>query len=140
MTNDVHIRECRRYDVPDVLGLWQMAETTASVTDTPDDVRRALDSPATQFLVAEDTGMIVGTVIGSFDGWRGNIYKMAVHPDHRRQGVARALLAGLEGFFDAQDVKRITALVETAHPWAVGFWEAVGYQVHDGMARYYRDR
>ena len=26
------------------------------------------------------------------------------------------------------DVKRITALVEKDHPWAVGFWNSQGYQ------------
>lgn len=140
MTGDVSIRECRRYDVPDVLQLWKEAGATISITDTADDIRGVLKNPAALVLVAEDEGRIIGTVIGSFDGWRGNIYRMAVHPDYQRRGVASGLLANLEGFFDARNVKRITALVESEHPWAVGFWEAAGYQLHDGMARFYRNR
>ena len=134
MTGEVSIRECRTYDVPDVLSLWVEADAVVSKTDTAADVRRALETPAALFLVAEIEGRIIGTVIGSFDGWRGNIYRMAVHPDYRRQGVARSLLEGLEGFFDIQGVKRVTALVESEHPWAVGFWEAAGYQFHKGIA------
>ena len=34
----------------------------------------------------------------------------------------------------------IASLVESEHPWAVGFWEAAGYQFHKGMTRYYRNR
>jgi hypothetical protein len=34
-----------------------------------------------------------------------------------------------------QGAKRITALVETDHPWAMTFWEAVGYQVDDRIVR-----
>lgn len=35
--------------------------------------------------------------------------------------------------------KRITALVEREHPWATGFWEAAGYDLDAGMARYVRN-
>ena len=84
------IRECRLEDIEAVLELWRQAEATPGVTDTADDLRRAVaDGPAV-VLVAEVGGRLVGSVIGTFDGWRGNIYRLAVHPDHRRQGVARA--------------------------------------------------
>ena len=129
------IRACRVEDVEGVLELWRQAEATPGVTDTADDLRRAVtDSPA-HVLVAEVGGRIVGSVIGTFDGWRGNIYRLAVHPDHRRKGVARALVAEVEGMLTRQGAKRITALVEKAHPWAMNFWEAVGYLVDERIVR-----
>lgn len=140
MTSDVVIRECRREEAPDVLRLWREADATVSVTDTADDVMTAIECPAALLLVAVAERRIIGTIIGTFDGWRGNIYRMAVHPGHQRQGVARALLGGLESFFDSRGVKRITALVESGYSWAVGFWEAADYQLHEGMARYFRNR
>jgi ribosomal protein S18 acetylase RimI-like enzyme len=129
------IRACRLEDIPSVLELWRQADATPGLTDTADDLRRAVaDSPA-HVLVAEVGGHVVGSVIGTFDGWRGNIYRLAVHPDHRRRGVARALVAEVEKILARQGARRITALVEKEHPRAMNFWEAVGYGVDERIVR-----
>ncbi|MFT2543482.1 GNAT family N-acetyltransferase, partial [Escherichia coli] len=47
-------------------------------------------------LVVRSEGRIVGTVIAGWDGWRAHLYRLAVHPDHRRQGLARVLLDAAE--------------------------------------------
>jgi ribosomal protein S18 acetylase RimI-like enzyme len=138
-TSALSIRDAQLKDVEAILELWRQAEATPGVTDTAEDLRRAItDSPA-HVLVAEVDGRLVGSVIGTFDGWRGNIYRLAVHPDCRRRGVARALLAEVEKRLSVQGVKRITALVEKAHPQAMGFWEAVGYRVDERIVRRVRN-
>ena len=129
------IRACRLEDIQSVLELWRQADATLGVTDTADALRRAVaDSPA-HVLVAEVGGHAVGSVIGTFDGWRGNIYRLAVHPDHRRQGVTRALVAEVEKVLVEQGARRITALVEKDQPRAMNFWEAVGYRVDERIVR-----
>jgi purine-nucleoside phosphorylase/ribosomal protein S18 acetylase RimI-like enzyme len=132
---ELRIRDCRPEEVEAVLMLWKQAEATVSRTDTATDLGRAItDSPAIVF-VADRAGQIVGSVIGSFDGWRGNIYRLVVHPAHRRQGIARALVAEVERRLTHQGARRMTALMEKDHPWAMGFWQAVGYEVDQRIAR-----
>jgi RimJ/RimL family protein N-acetyltransferase len=129
------IRPCRVEDIQPVLKLWRQADATPGVTDTAEDLGRAMDESPAHVLVADVGGHVVGSVIGSFDGWRGNLYRLAVHPDHRRQGVARALVTEVEKRLAQQGVKRITALVEKDHPGAMNFWEAAGYPVDERIVR-----
>lgn len=42
-------------------------------------------------LLAESEGLIVGTIIGGFDGWWAWIYKVAVHKDYQGHGIASYL-------------------------------------------------
>jgi ribosomal protein S18 acetylase RimI-like enzyme len=126
-------------EVESVLELWRQAEATPSVTDTAEDLRRAIAVSQANVLVAEIGGQIVGSIIGTFDGWRGNIYRLAVQPVYRRRGIARALVAEVEKRLARQGARRITALVEKGHPWATGFWEAVGYRADERMARHVRN-
>ena len=133
------IRACRLEEAEAVLELWRQADATPGVTDTADDLRRAVTESPAHVLLAEVEGRVIGSIIGTFDGWRGNIYRLAVHPDHRRQGVARALVVEIERKLVEQGAKRITALVEKEHPWAMNFWEAVGYRVDERIVRRVRN-
>lgn len=134
--SEFFIRKCVPTDAEAVLTLWRLAEATVSVTDSVEDIRKATAANSTHFLVAETGGQIVGSIIGAFDGWRGNIYRLVVHPQYRRRGLARMLVSEVEKRFAQQGVKRITALVEKDHPWAMAFWQAVGYQLDQRMVRF----
>jgi ribosomal protein S18 acetylase RimI-like enzyme len=73
-------------------------------------------------LVATIDGQIVDSVIGGWDGWRGNIYRLAVAPEHRRQGIARRLLVvEITKELFAKGATRLSALVEQEHQWAMDF-------------------
>ena len=135
----VLIRSCRSDEVDAVLEFWRQAGATPSTTDTAEDLKLAVTANSSCVLVAEQDGRVVGSIIGTFDGWRGNIYRLAVHPANRRRGIARALVAEVESRLAHQGAKRITALVEKDHPWATSFWQAVGYSLDHRIVRHVRN-
>lgn len=132
------IRECRPEEAEALLALWQVAGTSPSVTDTIADIQGTIESSAS-VLVAEMDQRIVGSLIAAFDGWRGNMYRIAVHPDYQRRGIGRALVKEGERWLVKQGAKRITALVEEKYPWAVAFWSSVGYEIEPGILRFFRN-
>ena len=132
------IRECRPEEAEALLALWHAAGTSPSVTDTITDIRGAIESSAS-VLVAEADQHIVGSLIATFDGWRGNMYRIAVRPGYRRRGIGRALVKEGERCLAKLGVKRITALVEEKYPWAIAFWSDVGYEIEPGIVRFFRN-
>jgi ribosomal protein S18 acetylase RimI-like enzyme len=135
MTRTV-IRSGSPEDANVVLELWRRAGSEPSVGEDVDSIRRLLDRDAESLIVAELDGQIVGTLIAVWDGWRGNLYRLAVLPDHRRQGIASALLADGDRRLRAHGCRRVTALVMHEHDWAVRFWHATHYELDERIIRY----
>lgn len=135
----MYLRRANSADADAVLSLWKAAEATGSITDTAGDIRRISASEHVAFILAIADESVVGSIIAAFDGWRGNMYRLATHPDYRRRGIGRALVGEAEKVFDEWGVKRITALVEKDHAWAVHFWQVAGYMLDERMSRYVRN-
>ncbi len=89
-------------------------------------------------LVAEQDGRIVGTVIAGWDGWRANLYAWLA-PKHRRQGLARRLVAVGEAQLRARGVRRASALVARDDPAAVALWAGSGYREEPLTGRFVRE-
>ena len=132
------IRSAAPQDAQTVLDLWAAADSLPSVTDTPEGLLALLATDAEALLLAEIDGTVIGSLIAAWDGWRGSFYRLAVHPDHRRRGIATALLREGERRLRARGAVRLTAIVADSDTVAVGFWAAAGYAKQDDRARFVR--
>ncbi len=144
MPSEIVIRPVRDDELAAVLRLWHAAGVTPpSISDSIEGLTRLVREPAASLLVATIDNQIVGSVIGGWDGWRGNIYRLAVTPEHQRKGLARRLVADISRELFAKGATRLSALVEHEHQWAVDFWDSVsdlGYERDPNFARYIVNR
>jgi ribosomal protein S18 acetylase RimI-like enzyme len=133
------LRSAEDADLEGVLDLWRAAETAPSVTDDLGALERLIVRDPDALVVAVRDTRIVGTVVATWDGWRGQMYRLAVHPDERRLGVARALVAEGERRLRDHGCRRITALVLDGEEHATAFWLAAGYLPQPEIGRFYKN-
>jgi ribosomal protein S18 acetylase RimI-like enzyme len=119
-----------------VLALWDRARSGHAETPDSFEALQRLDDGA--LLVDERDGEIVGALIAAFDGWRGNMYRLAVRPERRREGIARQLVEAGEERLRALGAPKVTALVGRGDTQAEGLWRAAGYKDDDEIGRWVR--
>jgi ribosomal protein S18 acetylase RimI-like enzyme len=134
------VRPATTGDVDAVLDLWGVARTTAAVTeDTPEAVTRLIEHDPGALLVAELDGRVVGALVAAWDGWRGNAYRLAVLPEHRRRGIGRALAEEGHRRLRERGARRVTALLGAEDEVAHAFWRSAGYEDDVNVRRYVRN-
>ncbi|GAA2017862.1 GNAT family N-acetyltransferase [Catenulispora yoronensis] len=133
------LRPAAPADLPAVLGFWQAAAEDAH---RPADSSRALeallarDPDALILAVDAESGDLVGTVIAGWDGWRCHVYRLAVHPGRRREGIGRRLVAAAEDRFRAFGGTRADAMVLDENTLAHHAWQAGGYAPQPEWSRW----
>lgn len=108
-----------------------------------DRVAPGVASGGVRLLVAEDRGTIVGTVQLDHDTMpnqphRAEVRKLLVHPDVRRQGIARRLMAALEDA--ARELERSLLTLDTrTGDFAEPLYASMGYEVSGVIPDYCLD-
>jgi ribosomal protein S18 acetylase RimI-like enzyme len=127
-------REAARADVPAILAFLASAGETPGVADAEDRLLGVVDAEHAWLLLALDGDQIVGTIIAGWDGWRGSLYRLAVDPARRKEGIARALVEHAEAVLHDAGAPRVSALAIS--PDARAFWRRIGYE-HDARVERY---
>jgi ribosomal protein S18 acetylase RimI-like enzyme len=115
-------------DIDAVLGLWADADAAPTHTDDAESLGKLLAHDPAALILAEDRGVIVGSVIGAWDGWRGSVYRLVVAPAVRRLGLGTQLLDAAEARMTAVGAVRLQAIVVETDADAVAYWQASGWE------------
>jgi GNAT superfamily N-acetyltransferase len=101
---------------------------------------REVDGGRGLFLVARLNGLAVGCgAIRPLEDSVGEVKRMYVHPDARRSGVARKLLAKLEEEAKNTGYKSLRLETGTRQPEAIALYETHGYRLIPPFGEYLSD-
>jgi len=120
-------------DYPAVIALWESAGPGVHVrrSDNASEVEKKLQRDPDLFLVAEQEGRIIGTVLGGFDGRRGMIYHLAVVREYRQLGLGTALMDEVERRLKEKGCIRSYLMVTRDNPGALDFYSHRGWETMD---------
>ncbi|MEA2478673.1 MAG: hypothetical protein QOJ07_595 [Thermoleophilaceae bacterium] len=133
------IRRGTAGDLTEVLALWRAAAAVPTNTDDEDALLTLIRRDPDALLVDERGGELAGTLIAGWNGWRGSFWRLAVHPRHRREGIATALVRAGEERLLELGARRLDAILVAEEIGAAEFWNRLGYVAQPDKLRYVRD-
>ena len=126
--------------MPAVLALWETyAQCGVGHDGHGEGVEALIAQPGAVLLLAFSGDDLVGTLVVGWDGWRGNMYRLAVRSDHRRRGIALRLVEAGHAHLRSIGARRVTALVGQEEEAAAGLWSAAGYELDRHIDRFVRN-
>jgi len=132
-----HIRRMTVEDVPAVAQLDQLAFTLPWTERSFH--FEVTSNPASRCWVAEQAGRIVGVVVAWLLVDEVHIATIATHPDVRRQGIARALLAHVLKLGAEEGAVSSFLEVRAGNLVAQAMYRKFGYEETGRRPRYYKD-
>ena len=118
-------------DRDSVVGIWARAGLVVPQNNPHRDIDRKLRMQPDWFLVATLGDALVGTCMAGYDGHRGWIYYLAVDPDQRRAGIARAMMTESERLLLEVGCPKINLQVRASNRQVISFYEHIGFQAEE---------
>jgi ribosomal-protein-alanine N-acetyltransferase len=97
------------------------------------------DNPASRCWVADLNGQIVGMIVVWLIVNEAHVATLATHPDYRRQGIGRRLLAHALIELIEEGARSSFLEVRESNLAAQAMYRKFGYEVSGRRRRYYRD-
>ena len=126
----VDVRDFRMRDYNGIVRLWKLAGLELRPGDERGQIRKKLRRDPELFLVAEENGSFVGTVLGSWDGRRGWIHHLAIRPSRQRTGLGTLLIKEVEKRMRKKGVLKVNAIVYRTNKKSIDFFKKNGYEHH----------
>lgn len=130
---------------PAVYELWKQVGLSLGSSDNPAQIERFAQMNRDFFLIGVQTdftntqnenslqNLLIGVVMGAYDGRRGYVHHLAIDPRFQRHGYASQLLTELMHRFQANQVEKIHLFVEKTNAGVIAFYQKLGWFLRDDL-------
>jgi ribosomal protein S18 acetylase RimI-like enzyme len=114
-------------DIPEVVGLWQRCGSTRPWNDPAADIALARREANSTVLLGRYKGSLVASVLVGHDGHRGWVYYVTVDPNHRFNGLGRAIMSAAEEWLRMRGIEKLHLMVRPDNDKVRAFYESLGF-------------
>lgn len=124
----MEIRVFALQDSDEVVQLWHDCGLYRPWNDPHKDIARKLSvSPALFWVGVDARGEVMASIMVGYDGHRGWINYLAVHPSQQRKGYAGQLMQRAEAELTALGCPKLNLQVRVGNEAVIAFYESQGY-------------
>jgi ribosomal protein S18 acetylase RimI-like enzyme len=126
---NVEYRKLTPTHIPDLLQLWHDAglTTRSEGREHPENLRREMRAFPHNYIGAFEADRLIGVVVATWDGRRGWVNRLAVHPEFRRRDLAQALIKAAESELERRGALVIGVLVEPENIPSLSLFRKAGF-------------
>ena len=121
------IRPFQTEDEDALVALWKMCELTVSWNNPHKDIARKLQVQPELFLVGILDSSLIATVMGGYEGHRGWINYLAVHPDFQGNGYGQEIMNSVETGLREMGCPKINLQIRTGNNKIASFYQKLGF-------------
>lgn len=135
MSPKLAVRAFVETDENAVVELWQACDLTRPWNDPRRDVARKLKVQRELFLVGLVDDALVASAMAGYDGHRGWVNYLAVHPDQQGRGIGAQMMEAVEQSLLALGCPKVNLQMRSSNENVRRFYQAIGY-VQDDVVSY----
>ena len=132
------IRSMTIDDYDGVRSLWLTIKGFAirSIDDSREGVAKFLTRNPTTSVVAEEEGVIVGSILCGHDGRRGTLYHVCVAKEYRNRGIGKAMVVRAMEALEAEKISNVALIAFTENDIGNAFWKHIGWRKREDCNYY----
>lgn len=132
---ELRIRKLNVADYDHLILLWQICglDYKPQGRDSKESMTRDFIREDTIIFGMFDGDDMIGSIVGTSDGRKGWINRLAIHPDYRGQRLARRLIEECETFLHNKGISVISALIEDINLPSMAAFKHAGYEGWDNI-------
>jgi ribosomal protein S18 acetylase RimI-like enzyme len=131
----IKIRNFKMNDYDELIKLWISAKLPFKPEgrDNYNKIQKEIKNNNLIFLIAEHEGKIIGSILGTHDGRKGWINRLAISPSFQGKDIAKNLCKIIENSFNNLGIEIMGCLIENWNKKSIKFFEKIGYKKHEDI-------
>ncbi len=127
----MQIRAFHPSDQDAVIAVWQACDLTRAWNDPRKDIARKLTVQPELFVIGLQKDELIASAMFGYEGHRGWVNYLAVHPTHQRKGHASTLMHWGEEVLKARGCPKINLQVRSSNAAVIAFYQSLGYGIDE---------